>query len=65
MFPLTFSHGIVIDTLYAKGRAFIFRLVSVRHSAFASFTNTFRYSYCKYRSAHGDGTKWLALNLQP
>ena len=43
------GHG--ADTLHAKVRAFISRRLSVRHSA--SFDNTLRDSYRKYRSTHG------------
>ena len=39
------GHG--ANTLYAKGRTFISRHVSVRHSAAISFSNTIRDSYRK------------------
>ena len=51
LFPQTFNNGHGTDTLYATGRAFISRRLSVRHSA--SFYNTLRDSYRKYRSTHG------------
>ena len=62
---MTFNiNGYVADTLYTKGCVFISRRVSARHCAAASITNTIRYSYRKYSSAHVQ-LYALASNLQP
>ena len=63
LFPQTFKNGHDPNTLHVKGRAFVSRRLSFRHSA--SFDNTLRDSDRKHRSTHSSGTHWLAIHLQP